>query len=448
MYRVYADDPQARINLGIRRRLAPLLGNDRRRDRADERAAVLAAGHAGHLLRRRDRHGRQHLPRRPQRRAHADAVEPDRNAGFSRANPQQLYLPVDHRSRVPLRGGQRRGAAGQPALAALVDEAPDRACASATARSAAARSSSSRPRTARCSPSCAATRTSAILVVGEPLALRAVRRARPAPSSEGMVPGRAVRRAAEFPPIGERRTSLTLGPHGFYWFSLEPARDRTGRRHAAAVPGAPRWRGTAGRQIVERRDAPRELERRAARLPAARGAGSPASARPSAGVAVGARPSPCPAPARRAGYLRARAGRVHARASPRPTCCRWCAARHPGRERPRARRPTSAIAATAATATDGAATTRCRRPGFATALLLTLIAAASAPARRAAAGRSRATPARELRRIARRRRGLEPQPLGAEQSQQLGRLRPPGRAEALPPGRAGRRTPTLEMAGA
>ena len=33
----------------------------------------------------------------------------DRNAGFSRANPQRLYLPRDHRPRVPLRGGQRRG---------------------------------------------------------------------------------------------------------------------------------------------------------------------------------------------------------------------------------------------------------------------------------------------------------------------------------------------------
>jgi maltose alpha-D-glucosyltransferase/alpha-amylase len=30
MVRAYAEDPQARINLGIRRRLAPLLGNDRR----------------------------------------------------------------------------------------------------------------------------------------------------------------------------------------------------------------------------------------------------------------------------------------------------------------------------------------------------------------------------------------------------------------------------------
>ena len=75
MYRAYTQDRAARINLGIRRRLAPLLGNDRRADRADERPAVLAARHAGHLLRRRDRHGRQHLPRRPQRRAHADAVE-------------------------------------------------------------------------------------------------------------------------------------------------------------------------------------------------------------------------------------------------------------------------------------------------------------------------------------------------------------------------------------
>ncbi len=51
----------------------------------------------------------------------------DRNAGFSRANPQRLILPDHHRPRVPLRGDQRRGAAEQPQLAALVDEAPHRA---------------------------------------------------------------------------------------------------------------------------------------------------------------------------------------------------------------------------------------------------------------------------------------------------------------------------------
>ena len=44
-------------------------------DRADELAAAVVPGHADHLLRRRDRHGRQHLSRRPQRRPHADAVD-------------------------------------------------------------------------------------------------------------------------------------------------------------------------------------------------------------------------------------------------------------------------------------------------------------------------------------------------------------------------------------
>ena len=75
MYSVYAADPQMRLNLGIRRRLAPLLENSRRAHRADDLAAVRVPRHADHLLRRRDRHGRQHLSGRPQRRPHADAVE-------------------------------------------------------------------------------------------------------------------------------------------------------------------------------------------------------------------------------------------------------------------------------------------------------------------------------------------------------------------------------------
>ena len=57
MYRAYARDDRARINLGIRRRLAPLLGNNRRLDRVDERASSLDERHSGHLLRRRARHG-------------------------------------------------------------------------------------------------------------------------------------------------------------------------------------------------------------------------------------------------------------------------------------------------------------------------------------------------------------------------------------------------------
>ncbi len=44
-------------------------------DRAAQLAAAVDAGHAGHLLRRRDRDGRQRLPRRPQRGPDADAVD-------------------------------------------------------------------------------------------------------------------------------------------------------------------------------------------------------------------------------------------------------------------------------------------------------------------------------------------------------------------------------------
>ncbi len=74
LWKFYAEDARARINLGIRRRLAPLMKNDRRKIELLNSHAVLDARHAGRLLRRRDRHGRQLLPRRPRRRAHADAV--------------------------------------------------------------------------------------------------------------------------------------------------------------------------------------------------------------------------------------------------------------------------------------------------------------------------------------------------------------------------------------
>ena len=94
MYYAYASDPRMKLNLGIRRRLAPLLDNDRRRIELLNCLLLHAARQPDRLLRRRDRHGRQRLPRRPQRRAHADAVVGDRNAGFSTADPAQLYLPV------------------------------------------------------------------------------------------------------------------------------------------------------------------------------------------------------------------------------------------------------------------------------------------------------------------------------------------------------------------
>ncbi len=94
MYRVYSKDPQARLNLGIRRRLAPLLANNRRRIELMNfllftlpGTPVLYYGDEigmGDNIYLGDRDG----VRTPMQ------WSSDRNAGFSRANTQRLYLPV------------------------------------------------------------------------------------------------------------------------------------------------------------------------------------------------------------------------------------------------------------------------------------------------------------------------------------------------------------------
>ncbi|AFZ19457.1 maltose alpha-D-glucosyltransferase [Allocoleopsis franciscana] len=94
MYRVYAQDPETRLNLGIRRRLAPLLGNDRRQIELLNSLLLSLPGTPvlyygdeigmGDNIYVGDRNG----VRTPMQ------WSSDRNAGFSRANPHKLYLPV------------------------------------------------------------------------------------------------------------------------------------------------------------------------------------------------------------------------------------------------------------------------------------------------------------------------------------------------------------------
>ncbi len=94
MYRVYARDPSARINLGIRRRLAPLLNNNRRRIELMNFLLFSLPGtpvlYYGDEIGMGDNHylGDRNGVRTPMQ------WNADRNAGFSRANPQQLFLPV------------------------------------------------------------------------------------------------------------------------------------------------------------------------------------------------------------------------------------------------------------------------------------------------------------------------------------------------------------------
>ena len=224
----------------------------------------------------------------------------DRNAGFSRANPQRLYLPVDHRPRVPLRERQRRGAAAQPALAAVVDEAAASRCASATRRSAAARSSSCTPTNRK------------VLAFVRRLRGRAASWSSPtcrASSSTSSSTCRAFTRRRcrsscsarrRFPPIGELPYLLTLGPHAFYWFAhraadvTEDADDvgfpgdrgvRLDRRRCVTRPPAGRA-GARDRPLpagppVVRGQGPGDPQRRGRRRPAARRRAQLAGARAS-----------------------------------------------------------------------------------------------------------------------------------------------------------------------
>ncbi len=95
MYRMYAHDSKMRINMGIRRRLAPLLGNDRKRIELMNSLLFSLPGTPviyygdeigmGDNIYLGDRNG----VRTPMQ------WSADRNAGFSRAMAHKLYLPVN-----------------------------------------------------------------------------------------------------------------------------------------------------------------------------------------------------------------------------------------------------------------------------------------------------------------------------------------------------------------
>ncbi len=222
MYRAYTQDRLARLNLGIRRRLAPLLGNDRKRIELMNGllfslpgTPVLYYGDEigmGDNIFLGDRNG----VRTPMQ------WSADRNAGFSRANRQRLYLPVItdpeyHYEKVNVEAqGQnphsllswmkrlialrkRHRAFGRGTLFELLrPEKP-------------ARSSPTYGVTNRCG-SCASQNLSRFLQAVE-LDLS---------KWKGLVPVELFFSSNEMPIVGDAPYFLTLGPHAFYWFALQP----------------------------------------------------------------------------------------------------------------------------------------------------------------------------------------------------------------------------------
>ncbi|NJD27953.1 MAG: maltose alpha-D-glucosyltransferase [Chloroflexi bacterium] len=218
MYRVYAADPQARINLGIRRRLAPLLGHDRRRIELLNALLLSLPGTPvvyygdeigmGDNVYLGDRNG----VRTPMQ------WSPDRNAGFSDANRQRLYLPVItdpeyHYEAVNVAAQQENPHSllwWMKRLIALRKRHP-----------AFGRGSIEfvQPDNRRVLAFVRRHGDETLLVVAN-LARYAQWARLDLSAFEGLVPVELFG-SIEFPPIGSDPYTLTLGPHGFLWFSLE-----------------------------------------------------------------------------------------------------------------------------------------------------------------------------------------------------------------------------------
>jgi maltose alpha-D-glucosyltransferase/alpha-amylase len=94
MYRAYAHDPQMRINLGIRRRLAGLLGRDWRQ--IELMNAILFSLPGTPVIYYGDEIGMGDNIYLGDRNSVRTPMQwsADRNAGFSRASPHRLFLPI------------------------------------------------------------------------------------------------------------------------------------------------------------------------------------------------------------------------------------------------------------------------------------------------------------------------------------------------------------------
>src|ERR1700691_3693323 len=256
MYRMYAHIYQARLNLGIRRRLAPLLGNDRRRIELLNALLFSLPGTPviyygdeigiGENIYLGDRDG----VRTPMQ------WSADRNAGFSSANPQRLILPViidpeyhyqsvnveAHESnRHSLLWWMRRMVALRKQIKAFGRGSMEFL----------------NPENSHVLAFIRAYEGQTILVVAN--LSRFVQYVElDLAKFKGSIPVELFGRTP-FPPIGDLPYLLTLGPHGFFWFSLERPGSAAETEHSEYV--VPRIEMNAGFDGVLHGGARQQLER-------------------------------------------------------------------------------------------------------------------------------------------------------------------------------------------
>ena len=232
LWSTYANDPRARINVGIRRRLAPLMDNDRRKIELMNSLLLSFPGTPiiyygdeigmGDNIYLGDRNG----VRTPMQ------WTPDRNGGFSRADPARLYAPIIMDS---VYGYEAVNVEAQSrSLSSLL---------SSTKKLISVRKSTLA--FGRGSMTFIRPVNRAVLAyvrqLGDEVILCVANLSRSAQATEldlsafrERVPLEMLGRT-HFPPIGELPYMITLAPYGFYWFQLRE-RDKSGHAVPSVVP--------------------------------------------------------------------------------------------------------------------------------------------------------------------------------------------------------------------
>ncbi|HEY7313608.1 MAG TPA: maltose alpha-D-glucosyltransferase [Gemmataceae bacterium] len=255
MYRVYAQDPQARINLGIRRRLAPLLQNHRRKIELMNGLLLSLPGTPviyygdeigmGDNMYLGDRNG----VRTPMQ------WDGERNAGFSSANPQRLFLPlvIDPEFHFEMINVETQQGNVHSLLWWMKRLFALRREHQAFGRGTLTMLTPDNPKTLAFVRHW---RDERILVVAN--LSRFVQCLRVDMSAyKGMTPIEMMGRST-FPDIGETPYFLTLAPHSFYWFVLKPlsaATVGTAEPQSISVLGGTGWsslfRGRARQELED-----------------------------------------------------------------------------------------------------------------------------------------------------------------------------------------------------